>query len=71
MNQSGVRSIEITFYRPALAANTLTRSWAGNGAENIFVSGVLGDTTAYDGFTIYVNTGSITGTVRCYAYENA
>jgi hypothetical protein len=33
--------------------------------------GQLTTSTQYDGFTIYPNSGNITGTVRVYGYRNS
>lgn len=33
--------------------------------------GMLNNTTSYDGFTLFPNTGNITGTVRVYGLRNA
>ena len=42
--------------------STADASWAGGGALNT--------STAYDGFTIYPNSGNVTGTLRVYGYRN-
>lgn len=61
----------ITLYRPNEAANTFANSFFWNQATALMFRGMEHQVaSAYDGFTIYPSTGTITGTVRVYGYKN-
>ena len=59
---------------PNLAANSvLTSHHVDSNGSSVGIniqSGYLGDTTQYDGFTFFPNTGNVTGTFRVYGYQN-
>ena len=63
-------SMEI--YGPNLAATTAASISGSHGAGDINWNGSLGhgSTTQFDGFTIYPSTGTLTGTIRIYGYNN-
>ena len=63
-------SIEI--YGPNLAATTAASISGSHGAGDINWNGSLGHSTStqFDGFTIYPSTGTLTGTIRIYGYNN-
>lgn len=61
-------------YRPALAVQTGYHiSTAGNTSVAYLrtLSGGHWVSTAYDGFTLYPTSGTMTGTVRVYGYRNS
>ena len=68
---SGVMDI----FDPQLAAVTTTTFqgvWATTTGEASAGSGLLNNTTQYDGFSLHANTGNLTGlTVYVYGYRNA
>jgi hypothetical protein len=49
-------------------------AWQGFSAASTTISGVAGFTvdnaTSYDGFTIYLNSGTMSGTIRVYGYKD-
>jgi hypothetical protein len=59
---------------PNLAVNSvLTSHNVDSNGSSVGIniqSGYLGDTTQYDGFTYFPNSGNITGTFRVYGYQN-
>ena len=63
-------SMEI--YGPNLAATTAASISGSHGAGDINWNGSLGHSTStqFDGFTIYPSTGTLTGTIRIYGYNN-
>jgi hypothetical protein len=63
-------SMEI--YGPNLAATTAASISGSHGAGDINWNGSLGhgSSTQFDGFTIYPSTGTLTGTIRIYGYNN-
>jgi hypothetical protein len=68
-NSTAGSSVEIFSFAPNQTAvtKTLTRL----SGSNAFVgSGALTVTTAYNGFTIFPSTGTITGTIRVYGMRN-
>jgi hypothetical protein len=63
-------------FRPAVAiATTMTASYlASDGSTGSWATsggGVHTTATAYDGFSLIASTGTISGTVRVYGYQNA
>jgi hypothetical protein len=61
-------AIEIKLYGPQLASNTLL-DWNSNAMNNDYgfrAHAAHTVATAYDGFTLYANTGNISGTVSIY-----
>jgi hypothetical protein len=59
---------------PNLSANSvLTSHHTDSNGSSVAInlqSGYIADTTQYDGFTFFPNTGTVTGTIRCYGYQN-
>jgi len=64
----GDTCITIEFYRPDTSANTLFKTNSAQPTEAIFGGGDHDLATAYDGLTIYPDTGTITGTITVYGY---
>jgi hypothetical protein len=67
--------IDLNVYSPAIARATIGSANLGenlNGTANAFRFFGWGHNvaTAYDGLSIFTNTGNITGTVRVYGYRN-
>lgn len=63
-------SIDIT--RPALAAKTQISFLASGYSQFVWYGfGANSNATAYDGFSLVPSTGTITGTVRIYAYRDS
>ena len=57
------------FLKPNLTDRTVI-NWRGSGANYWDIGAAFHDlTNAYDGFTIYPASGTITGTVRVYGYN--
>jgi hypothetical protein len=65
-------TVSLDIHNPALAAATLYSShgWDGRGMVRLY-GGRHTTATAYDGFSIYGDTGTITGTVKVYGYKNS
>ena len=61
----------INLYNPALAQHTQIVTNAGTSGQFTRITGVHDVSTAYDGFTIFVASGTITGTIRIYGYKNS
>ena len=60
-------------FRPFDAATTTIQSVVASSDTGAYYAAYVGthtQTTSYDGFTIYVNSGTITGTIRIYGYRN-
>lgn len=59
-------------YSPNLVHTTAASMSGSHGAGDINWNGSLGHatTTQFDGFTIYPSTGTLTGTIRIYGYNN-
>jgi len=59
---------------PNLASNSVLMSHHtdsnGSSVAIDLQSGSLPNTTQYDGFTFFPNTGTVTGTIRVYGYSN-
>ena len=59
----------------AVKTNATNRNVQYEGAGSVWQSAADGfnhtQATSYDGFTIYPNTGNITGTIRVYGYKNS
>lgn len=55
---------------PAVADLTTIQIVGADGSQGIAGGGYLNTSTAYPSFTIYPDSGTITGTVRCYGYRN-
>jgi hypothetical protein len=66
--------LSLSIGSPAIAAQTvISASGMFNGLATAFghwVVGAFTGTTAFDGFTLYPASGTITGTVRVYGYTN-
>jgi hypothetical protein len=65
-----------TLFNPAVANRTQIHSKGHGytsvsfGTNSIHMSGSHGLSTAYDGFTLFVTSGNIAGTVKIYGYQN-
>lgn len=74
MRSDGPITQEIIFADPAKAAQTgmLSREQdTDTGIALRFDANRLNDTTAYDGFTLYPDSGTMTGTVTVFGYRRA
>ena len=70
---TGRKYITIDFFDPAPALFTGYNIVAGNQSTlgvGLFF-GQFGASTAFDGFSMYPTTGTITGTIRVYGYKNS
>jgi len=75
VTSSGPSNARINFLRPALAQHTGYISegmqpYLGN-AWSYYNMGNHQVTTAYDGFTIFPSTGTVTGNLRVYGHRNS
>ncbi len=61
-------SWDFTLYNPFATAYT-KGTWLGTGFNSIYGGGVMTVTTSYTGFTLYVSSGTITGSVSVYGYK--
>jgi hypothetical protein len=71
--EASTNSMTLSVYGPYLAQPTAFRSVTANG-EGVGTSicdeaGTHNQSTAYDGFTIYPNSGNITGNIHVFGYE--
>jgi len=69
ISSSPVSSSNITLMNPAKATNTSFLKNSHNFDAFLQHSGVHVLSTAYDGFTIYPASGTITGTIKVYGYK--
>jgi hypothetical protein len=64
----------MTIFNPAKASATgflyQNGSWNGTTQQMELTNGIHSTATAYDGFAIITNTGTITGSIRVYGYRN-
>jgi hypothetical protein len=74
--QNAAHQITLEVFNPALAYPTAFNSAFNSGfnstaiyVESFFAGHAVSN--SYDGFTIYPNTGNITGTIRVYGYKNS
>jgi hypothetical protein len=58
-----------TVYGPQLAANTFFNSTYSNGAQQQYNSTRHTNTTQFDGFYIFLSSGTMTGTYTIYGYQ--
>ena len=68
-------SLAMDVFSPNLAVNTthfshITARGGGALINMQILNGALSTSTQYDGFTIYPASGTITGTLRVYGYQN-
>jgi hypothetical protein len=75
-DSSGKVALTATVFRPYEAASTFITSQAVSSPLNAYMynyarSGVHSLTNAYDGFSLTVNSGTITGNLRVYGLANA
>jgi hypothetical protein len=72
---AGFMSTAIRIINPAVAAATRINSesfgYTGSSNAAINASGSLNTLTAYDGFTLSISSGTISGTIRVYGYRNS
>lgn len=59
----------LDFSGPALAAQTIISGTGMNTTSSLMISARHSTTSAYDGFTLYTGSGTITGTVFVYGYK--
>jgi hypothetical protein len=60
-------NMDIDIHSPMLARRTTIKQWSvGNGLS--VTGGIVDNTTAYDGITIFLSGQNITGTIRVYGY---
>lgn len=64
------RGIVFDVHQPALAAATQFQVVTNDNNAAASGGGRHGTTSAYDGFTLYVTTGNVSGTIRAYGYRN-
>jgi hypothetical protein len=65
---------EITLTNPQVATVTSMISqslWHTTGLNWNALSGIQNSTTQYDGFTLTVSSGTMSGTIRVYGYQNS
>jgi len=60
----------IDLNRVNLASTTFMNSFGGNNQVLFNISGYHNQSTAYDGFTFFVDSGTLTGTIRVYGYKD-
>ena len=71
-DDANVTVIEV--YRPNLATRTSFISqclYTVSGSRSLYYGGYFDNTTVFDGFTLYMASGTFTGTVRVYGYRNS
>ena len=66
---SGYRSAIVDINNPFLARITTYNTLGFNSADGFHVSGILSNTTSYDGFNILPAANNITGEVSVYGYN--
>ena len=72
-NTDDANALTFTVFRPYLAVQTsvLSQSFMPyGGAYQMLSAGYFDNTTVFDGFTLFPNTGNFSGTVRVYGYRN-
>jgi hypothetical protein len=65
---------QLTLFRPFVAASTnffVNNYDPTSGAALTIWNGTHAVSTSYDGFTIYPNSGALTGTIRVYGFKNS
>jgi len=65
--------LTLTVFRPYIAVQTSVLSQALMPADGSYMqvsSGYFDNTTVFDGFTLFPNTSTFTGTLRVYGYRN-
>jgi hypothetical protein len=60
---------QINLYAPQLAQITAINTNGGHQGQFTRIAGVNSLTTQFDGFTIYPDSGTITGTIKVYGYK--
>lgn len=60
-----------TGYTQFEAQNTLSTAVSTSAIQYWISGGFYAATTSFDGFTVYPNAGSFTGTIRVYGYQNS
>ena len=61
----------LEIFRPAIAAYTTFTTVGGRDDITQTTQGIHTVATAYDGFSLTPNTGTISGTVRTFGYKNS
>jgi hypothetical protein len=74
-NSTGIAAFEMGLYAPQISEETVFTysahcSNSAAGPLSTFGGASHRVASSYDGFTIYGTTGTITGTIRVYGYEN-
>jgi hypothetical protein len=72
---SGRTSLKVELFNPF---KTETKNWVGHAAVQVTtdvyinqISGGFNDNTSFTGMTIYPSTGTVSGTLRVYGYQNS
>ena len=60
----------IDLNRVNLASTTFMTAFGGNNQVQFNMSGYHNQSTAYTGFTFFVDSGTLTGTIRVYGYKD-
>jgi hypothetical protein len=75
INASARTSLKIELYNPFLSS---TKHWVGHAGVNVDtavyvnqITGGFNNTNSFTGMTIYPSTGTVTGTLRIYGYQNS
>ena len=56
-------------FNPFAAKNTFLQGIGTRTTDGVYCNGVFSTTTSFDGFQIFPNSGTITGTVSVYGYN--
>jgi hypothetical protein len=59
----------LTIFKPNVAERTKFNSIGGSSTENSLQAGDHDLSSAYDGFTLLLSTGTVSGTVTVYGYQ--
>jgi hypothetical protein len=72
LGASNVAPVVLDIFAPNETVNTvsLPRSWNTSSGANQFLSLRMNTTTAYTGFEIFPDTGTITGSIKVYGYRD-
>jgi hypothetical protein len=72
---SGRTSLKVELYNPF---KTETKNWVGHAAVQVTsdvyinqISGGFNDNTSFTGMTVYPSSGTVSGTLRIYGYQNS
>lgn len=71
-NSDGGCAFSTDVYRPQTATKTNMTNLCNTSSPNsFFTTGSFESTTQFDGFTLYYSTGTNSGTLRVYGYQNS